>query len=385
MIAFLTRAGLLVSTSIAAATAAVAARSDGIKLPVGGQFPAAYMVVFDDDGEGEQGNEHNTDGLFQDAEIRFAGSTVLDNGLELGARVELKGESDDDQIGDVWMYFSGSFGEVRLGGFDEALEELCIVPPGGTENFSAFSPNQWGANTLTSNSVCEGVDDEGEAQKVFYVSPVFGGFQLGLSYTPSGDHVHEASARMSACRSTVMTSPATTYRYTPPTATKRKTGIFRSAPAGRGKAMSRRRMAGRTAPSPNTTRAASWSVLALYRSARHSNITTTMIWSLASLDNGDVVADRWVAGVGGAYELEEWTFGVGYSILDADIDIEGADDESLTQQRVALTAMYNFGPGIELDGEIAYTWSKADLESEPDFDSAHYDAIEFGTGILIEF
>ena len=384
MIAFLTRAGLLVSTSIAAATVAVAARSDGIKLSVGGQFPAAYMVVFDDDGEGEQGNEHNTDGLFQDAEIRFAGSTVLDNGLELGARVELKGESDDDQIGDVWMYFSGSFGEVRLGGFDEALEELCIVPPGGTENFSAFSPNQWGANTLTSNSVCEGVDDEGEAQKVFYVSPVFGGFQLGLSYTPSGDHVHEVSSHVGmpvnnddVSRHNI--SLYATYGYEAEDwniqigAGGSWEGNVEKADGGPNRAEFEYYQGG------ILVGFGAVSVGAAFEYYNDDDLV------LASLTNGDVVADRWVAGVGGAYELEEWTFGVGYSILDADIDIEGADDESLTQQRVALTALYNFGPGIELDGEIAYTWSKADLESEPDFDSAHYDAIEFGTGILIEF
>ena len=114
------------------------------------------MAVFDDDGEGEPGNERNTDGLFQDAEIHFTGSTVLDNGLEVGARIELAGEDDDDgQIDESWIYFSGGFGEVRMGSFDEALALLCVFPPGGTENFSAFSPNQWGANTVTSNSVCD--------------------------------------------------------------------------------------------------------------------------------------------------------------------------------------------------------------------------------------
>ena len=47
------------------------------------------------------------------------------------------------------------------------------------------------------------MDDEGDAQKILYLSPVFGGFQLGLSYTPSGDKKShaEASARISACRS----------------------------------------------------------------------------------------------------------------------------------------------------------------------------------------
>ena len=160
----------------------------------------AYMAVFDDDGEGEPGNERNTDGFFQDAEIHFTGSTVLDNGLEVGARVELTGETDEDQMDKSWVYFSGGFGEVRIGSFDDALAALCVFAPGGTANFSAFSPNQWGANTLTTNSICTGVDDEGNAQKILYLSPIFGGFQLGLSYMPSSDKKDHNRRRRTAYR-----------------------------------------------------------------------------------------------------------------------------------------------------------------------------------------
>ena len=120
-------AGLVASPAFAA---------DGIKLGVGGFFKTAYMVNFDDDSEGEPGNERNTDGVFSDAEIFFTGSTVLDNGLEVGARVELEGEDDDgvdfdnetddgDQIDEAWIYYSGGFGEIRIGSDDDALANAC--------------------------------------------------------------------------------------------------------------------------------------------------------------------------------------------------------------------------------------------------------------------
>jgi outer membrane protein OmpU len=188
---------LLGSTALIGAGLAVASQpaiaADGIKLGVGGYFRTAYMVVFDDDSEGEPGNERNTDGVFSDAEIHFTGSTVLDNGLEVGARVELEGEDDTsptgdgDQIDEAWIYFSGGFGELRVGSIDDALGTMCVFAPGGTANFSAYSPNQWGANTLTSNSICFGVDDVGDSQKLLYLSPIFSGFQLALSYVPSSD------------------------------------------------------------------------------------------------------------------------------------------------------------------------------------------------------
>src|SRR5262245_20965070 len=139
-----------------------ASAEEPIRLTVGGYFKSAYQVVFDDDADSEDssepGDEHNTDGFFSDAEIFFTGSTVLDNGLEVGARVELEGESEDteggDQIDEAWIWFSGGFGELRIGSDDDALANTCIMPPGGTANFSAFSPNQWGANSEESNTAC---------------------------------------------------------------------------------------------------------------------------------------------------------------------------------------------------------------------------------------
>ena len=140
MLRIVKRSGALLSAGLAVQTLPGPARAaDGIKLGVGGEYKATYMVVIDDDEEGEPGNEHNTDGVFQDATIRFLGSTELDNGLEIGARVELTGETEeDDQIDEAWIFFQGGFGEVRIGSLDDALSELCITPPGGTENFSAF-------------------------------------------------------------------------------------------------------------------------------------------------------------------------------------------------------------------------------------------------------
>ena len=60
-----------------------------------------------------------------------SGSAVLDNGLEVGARVELEGEDEDgDQIDEAWIFFSGGFGELRIGSIDDALAYSCILPPG---------------------------------------------------------------------------------------------------------------------------------------------------------------------------------------------------------------------------------------------------------------
>lgn len=386
---YLMRSGALLGAGLAAGTASGAARAaDGIKLHVGGEYNAAYMAVFDDDGEGEPGNERNTDGFFQDAEIHFTGSTVLDNGLEIGARIELAGETDEDQIDESWIYFSGGFGEVRIGSMDDALSALCVFAPGGTENFSAFSPNQWGANALTTNSICTGVDDEGDAQKILYLSPIFGGFQLGLSYTPSGDKKDHIDG----------VGPHTGMPVNVEDASRHNVSLYGSysyeaedwhlllGAGGSWEGNVEKADGGPSREESDFYQAGILVGFGDFEVGASFEFFNDDDLFVATLENGDIVADRWVLGVGAAYEMELWTIGIGYSISDAEIDIESAPDEGFTQQRAALTAIYNLGVGVDLDGEVAYTWSDADPEAAPDFAGfADYDAIEFGTGIAIEF
>ena len=360
--------------------------AEPIKITIGGSFNEAYVAVFDDDGEGEPGNEHNSDGFFNDAELRFSGATQLDNGLEIGAHVEVEGENDEDQIDESWVYFSGGFGEARIGSLESALGEMCIIPPGGTENFSAFSPNQWGANTLTSNSVCTGVDDESDAQKILYISPSFGGFQLGLSYTPSGDkkdhtdgvgpHVGMPTNEEDESRHNV--SVYGTYAYEAEDwniqlgAGGGWEGNVEKADGGPNRDESEFYQAGIVVGFGDVSIGAAF---------EYYNDDDLFV---ATLENGDVVADRWVLGIGAEYEFDDWTFGLGYSLGRADIDIRNSGDDDFTLQRVVLTSDYELGPGIDIDAELGYT--RQDV-SGPDFaDSAdNYDAIEIGIGTSITF
>jgi outer membrane protein OmpU len=374
-------AGLVASPAFAA---------DGIKLGVGGFFKTAYMVNFDDDSEGERGNEHNTDGVFSDAEIHFTGSTVLDNGLEVGARVELEGEDDvspdgdGDQIDEAWIYFSGGFGELRMGSDDDALANACIVPPGGTGNFSAFSPNQWGANTQTSNSVCSGVDDRGDAQKFVYISPSFAGFQFTGSYTPNGGDerhgdgvgAHLGMPANSDGESRHNVSAYLSYSYE---------GDGWGLTAGGGASFEGHVEQG---PGPDRDEQDFYQT-GLNLTFGNFSVGGVFEYYHDLLDQGDNNIDAWVAGAGIAYSLDAWTVGAQYSHGDADDD--GAAGGSSTQDRITLTGNYALGPGINIDGEVAYTW--VDEEGNGAVFSSDdggvgddtYDALEIGIGTNITF
>jgi predicted porin len=386
------RKTLLASTALigTSLTASAALGADGIKLGVGGFFNEAYQVNFDDDSEGELGNEHNTDGFFNSAEVHFDGRTTLDNGITVGAHVELEGETEDDQIDEAWIFFSGGFGEARIGSIDDALSYSCILPPGGTENFSAFSPDQWAANTLISNPACVGVDesDGGDAQKLLYFSPVFAGFQLSLSYTPNGgdqNHTDIAGPHVGMPfneddESRHNFSFYGTYTYE---------GDGWGLTAGAGGSFEGHV---EKAPGPNRRKQqfyqaginltfGDFSVGGVFEYYDH-------VLDRTSREGGAVppiATSAWVAGLGAAYTIDAWIIGAQYSHLDANLEGEVSD---YTQDRAVLTGAYNLGPGIVLDGEIAYTWTDSNPNGATNADGIeidNYNALEIGLGTSLTF
>jgi hypothetical protein len=48
-----------------------------------------------------------------------------------------------------------------------------------------------------------------------------------------------------------------------------------------------------------------------------------------------------------------------------------------------LTANYALGPGIDIDGEVGYTWIDTDPETPDSVDD--YDGLEIGIGTAITF
>jgi len=370
-------AGLVASPAFAA---------DGIKLSVGGFFKTAYMVNFDDDSEGEAGNERNTDGFFSDSEIYFRGSTVLDNGLEVGARVELEGESDGDQIDEAWIFFSGGFGEIHIGSEDDALSNNCIVPPGGTGNFSAYSPNQWGANSVTSNTVCTGVDDRGDAQKILYVTPSFAGFQVALSYTPNGgdeSHLQTGGPHLGMPTNVDDESRHNVSIY----ATYSFEGDGWGLTWGGGASFE--------GHVEQTAGGADREESDFYQTGLNlsfGNFAVGVVgeyFNDANSFNGDAGAnaqdgDFWSAGAGMSYSFDPFTVGLQYSHREDDTQVNNDADSEYQQDRIVLTGNYAMGPGIAIDGELGYTWQDA---HGPDFDEAaeNYDAFEIGIGTNFTF
>lgn len=374
---FLNSTTALFSTGLLAGMGAFthqAAASDGVKLSLGGYITSAFGIAFDDDQSGEAGDDINLSGVGTDAEIHFGGKVALDNGVTVGAQLELEGGDEDrDQFDQAYTYFSGGFGEFRIGLVDGAAGHMYMLPPGSTANFGPYSPNTTGAamtpgifdpeNTIT-------VRDK--PQKVVYYSPVWSGFSFGLSYTPNddekayndGDNVdgiwrpdHSAGSASNDA------GLALHYEYEDD-----DWGLtLGSAAYWEGNVKE---------DAPEDAEQAGYNAGA---NVGFGNWQVGVAGAYFTNGNGDD-QDIWLVGTGFAYTRDAWTLGGGWAHVVS--DVAGFGDNDILD-RAGFTASYALGPGIDLDAGAFYTWAEAADDAEDPTDN--YDALEFSVGSSIKF
>ncbi len=172
----------LVAGGVVAADVAEAA--DPLRLEVRGYRNEAFGVVAVESDVTDE-NFNNTN-FRSDGEIHFRGSTTLDNGIQIGVRVELEAVTNGDQIDENYVFVEGGFGRLNLGSDDPAPYIQAVVAPavGAPINsgwLSDFIPQPQGFQTGAFSTTPEiSIDDN----MITYFSPRFAGFQLGLSYIP---------------------------------------------------------------------------------------------------------------------------------------------------------------------------------------------------------
>ena len=150
-----------------------------------------------------------------EAEIHFVPSITLDNGLKIGADVQLEGNTDTgDQIDESFLFLDGSFGRVLLGSENSAGYLMHYGAPdvtflnvnsGSLTKFVPYSGAAIGevgidtdGDTFLGDVVELNTGDDifrgtlgatylengrnNDAQRFTYFTPRFAGFQVGVSY-----------------------------------------------------------------------------------------------------------------------------------------------------------------------------------------------------------
>jgi outer membrane protein OmpU len=357
--------------------AGAAQASDGIKLDVGGFFQTVYQGVFDNKDEGHFGDHRNLDRFLHNAEVHFKGETTLDNGLTVGAQIELEGENANDQIDKAFVYWSGGFGRIQIGSQDGPIAACPVFPPGATANFSGFSPASWGSNDPRgSNSVCS--DTVSNSQSIKYTTPTFYGFQLILAYQPSANA--EDYTQVGVNGSGTPTSPdGTAHHNFAAYATYSYAADDWSINWGGG---------GSWQGKFNQVDGVNDGKSANYQTALTVTFGGFAVGGIFEYyDNGGDDNNAWVAGGGASYGVDAWTVGIqgSHGTFNASSAGGGNGDgghDSLN--RVILTGSYEMGPGVLLDAELGYTWFD-DTSDAANNDNDDYSAFDIGIGSKFTF
>lgn len=376
---------LLGSTAVMSAVllSAPAMSEEPVTLSIGGRYAAgAGFLIGQDDGVGEPGHNSRDYGFRQDVEVHILGSTTLDNGLTVGVEIELEGQQSGDQIDQVWAYVeSESFGQLRFGDTDEALGALCYLTPFAGNLFGVDSPyfefnNALRGGIINTNSTCFGLD--GNATKIAYFSPTFGGFHFAVSWTPDdfgedtysgftgavgggagGTPSHENPGDVSDTFSIAADFSQDYEDF----------GFVVGAGFSTGE---------HEAVSSNED-------LQNYNAYGQIYFGGWLIGaSFGYLENYSAVTpdlDLWVAGVGVVYSWDQWSASLSYSHGDYEL----ASPTDIRLDIVQLTGSYALGPGLSLDAMIGYASQEDDEGVNFGGAPGDYDTLEIGFGFFIQF
>ncbi|MGH6934049.1 MAG: porin, partial [Dongiaceae bacterium] len=120
-----------------------------------------------------------------------------------------------------------------------------------------------------------------------------------------------------------------------------------------------------------------------YANVSFSGFTIGGAWSLRkNISSTDSGVDAMVFGVGGTYNWDAWTVGVGWTQGQYDNEPNSAGSSATGTDKyniIAGTASYALGPGIQIDGVIEYD----DYNNTSPNDD--YEGFSFGIGTLINF
>jgi predicted porin len=380
---------LLGSTALVAAglIAGHAEAADGVKLSLGGYYRGVAGLMFDDfDGAAAGLEDDLRDYVFkQDVEVHFKGETTLDNGLTVGANIQLEGQTSGDQIDEVYAYFSGGWGELRFGDDDEALAQLCSITPSAASNFGPDSPffsfsNSGLTGYAGTNGTCYGTDSD--STKLIYFSPNFGGFSFAMSFTP--DNTQDTRNTLSGAgtrfennlgQNSDNLSVAANFNHD-------FNGVTLNVGGGATWSFDREGAPGVDETEDYQT----------YASVSFFGFTIGGAAEWRYNFGGDE-SDRMVYGAGVTYNWDAWTVGLGWTHGDYEVVQSGVNvgttttpiittsDVDQNQDIFALTAAYALGPGITVDGVVE--WVDSDVNGLGT--NADYQGVSFGLGTLISF
>ena len=187
---------LLGTSAIALAGAfATSANAADWNVRVGGYYNAMVAYGSTDLPTGDTRDFDGVD-VSTNTEVFFLPSITLDNGIRIGANIQLEGEQSGDQIDESYVQIKGSFGEVLIGSENSAGYKMHYAAPNAaiislnspsTGDYIAWSGGVDSVFRGTLGATYVEVGGNNDAKRITYFTPRFSGFQVGVSYAHDGN------------------------------------------------------------------------------------------------------------------------------------------------------------------------------------------------------
>jgi predicted porin len=169
---------LLATVAVSGLALAAAPAYAEVNLEVGGYFKG-YGAYADTDANDSQFD------IIRDTELHVGGETTLDNGLTVGVHFEISVDGEDSSaVDESYLYFSGDWGRVNFGNEDGSAYLLPVAAPSADSNLDGV--RQF-VSPFGSTAVDYAQDVTRGSDKFTYLSPIFSGFQAGVSYTSTNN------------------------------------------------------------------------------------------------------------------------------------------------------------------------------------------------------
>jgi predicted porin len=109
-----------------------------------------------------------------------------ETGLEYGGTIEFEADTNNTfNTDESWIFLRGGWGEIRLGDEDGVADNSVV----GAQTIAAGTGGIDGSDAVITAAPVVFLTNTNDATKVRYYTPSFGGFSVGVSYTPTQQEI----------------------------------------------------------------------------------------------------------------------------------------------------------------------------------------------------
>ncbi len=180
----------LVGASMLAAPAMAGTPSvgDDFEVSIGGNLRFSVLIYDQDVSAGRgRGYKFQSD----ESEVKFSARATADNGLLYGFELELQTQtSDNANTDETWMFIDGgdAWGRIELGDQDDAADRIFVAGEDAMAGRGGFDGAVGDVFDFGQAQGGPTITPLGDATKIIYFTPRFGGLRLGASWTPDSGH-----------------------------------------------------------------------------------------------------------------------------------------------------------------------------------------------------